>query len=368
MNLDNKLKMVETGSTVFQTNIVRTTNIINVNNLKYTKADRTDLTVRPYGNLFSSFNLPITNQQQSLFNSGGTFSNTAISDINVDEVIIIEIPKNQYGELIDGKTIKVTLPIVSGGTNVGIDCYGTYFTDSSQNLNNSNNNLSDATAQAAYFGITPTGDNDYNSNIVFLFSNFIKPPQLNTGTTWNQWTTAYKYNTNSPLNSLSNKQFAVFSPNLNPNNNTADEVVGIAYLDKGFFVITHPQLVNNFAYSAGTSSGYDNITSGTTYTGNDTFTQIYFNSTTLSNASFTSIKTEFVQNIIAFAMPNEFYESENPTFLETYIDGNPNNEPVYITEIGLYNANKELIAIAKTSEPIPKNKFNLINFQIQLTL
>lgn len=367
MSLDNKLKMVETGNTVFETSIVKTTNTININKLKYTKADRTDLTIRPYGNLFSSFNLPITDSQKAVFNTG-IFANTAISGVNVNQVIVIEVPKNEYGELIDGKTISLNIPIVSSGSTTNISVYGTYFTDSSQNVNLANTIFSDSSSQAAYFGITPNADNDYNSNIVFLFSNYIKPPQLNTGTTWNQWTTAYKYNSINPLGSLSNKQFAVFSNDLNPNNNTSDKVVGIAYLDKGFFVITDPTLVSNFAYSAATSSGYDNIASGSTYTGNANFTQIYFNNTTLSNASFTSIKTEFIQNIYAMAMPNEFYESENPTFLETYIDGNPNNEPVYITEIGLYNANKELIAIAKTSEPIPKNKFNLVNFEIKLKL
>lgn len=368
MGLENKLKMVETGATVFDTSIIRTSNILNSSKLKYTKASRTDLTIRPYGNLFSSFNLPITDQQQSLFEVGGTFSNTAISGVNVDNIIIIEIPKNEYGELIDGKTISLTLPIVSGNTNTPINCFGTYFTDSAQNVTNANTILSDSTSQAAYFGNTPSADNGYNSNVVFLFSNQISKPQLNTGTTWNQWTTANKYSTTNPLGSLSNKQFAVSSPDFNPNGTTCDHVIGIAYLDKGFIVITDPTIVNNFAYSAATSSGYDNIASGSTYTGNANFTQVYFTDTTKSNTSFTSIKTEFVQNIYAFAMPNEFYESENPTFLETYTDGNPNNEPVYITEIGIYNEKMELIAIGKTSEPIPKTKNNVISFEIQLKL
>jgi hypothetical protein len=72
--------------------------------------------------------------------------------------------------------------------------------------------------------------------------------------------------------------------------------------------------------------------------------------------------------VYALALGDEFYESENPTFLETYIDGNPNNEPVYVTEIGLYNENNELIAIGKTSEPIPKTRFNTITFNVKLKL
>lgn len=368
MDLTNKLKLVETGSTTFETNIVKTSHAINGDMLKYTKADRTDLTNRPFGNLFSSFNLPITDEQKELFTSGGTYYNTAISGVNTDQIIVIEIPKNEYEELVDGKTISFTLPVVSGGTPTPINIYGTYFMDNSQNLDKPNDRYSDSTEAAGYFGITPSGDNDYNSNVVFLFSSYIKNPQFNTGTTWNQWTTANKYNTKNPLADTTAKQFAVLDPNDNINNDTADEVVGIAYLDKGFIVITNPTIVNNFAYSGATSSGYDNILSGSTYTGGTDFTQIFFTSSTLSNSSYTSVKTEYIQNVYAFAMNGEFYESSNPTFLEAYPDGNPNNEPVYITEIGLYNEKMELIAIGKTTEPLPKNKNNVITFNIQLKL
>lgn len=368
MDLTNKLKQVETGSTVFETNILKSNHSISGNLLKFTKASRVDLVNRPFGNLFTSFNLPILDSDKMLFQSGGTFYNTAIQDINVDEVILVEIPKNQYGELIDGKTISLSLPINTGATDQVINIFGTYFSDSSENTTNGNIRYSDASSQAAYFGITPSSDNDFNSNVTFLFSNTIKTPQLNTGTTWNQWTTINKFSKPNPLGSLSNKQFAVFSPDENIQNNTSDQVVGIAYLDKGFFVITDPTIVNNFVYTSAISSGYNNIPSGNTYTGTSDFTQIYFDSSISANSIYSSIKTEFVQNVYALALGDEFYESENPTFLETYIDGNPNNEPVYVTEIGLYNENNELIAIGKTSEPIPKTRFNTITFNVKLKL
>jgi hypothetical protein len=96
MDLTNKLKQVETGSTVFETNILKSNHSISGNLLKFTKASRIDLTNRPFGNLFTSFNLPILDSDKMLFQSGGTFYNTAIQDINVDEVILVEIPKNHY--------------------------------------------------------------------------------------------------------------------------------------------------------------------------------------------------------------------------------------------------------------------------------
>lgn len=368
MDLTNKLKLVETGSTVFETSVLKSNHSISGNQLKFTKASRTDLTSRPFGNLFTSFNLPILDVEQDLFQSGGTFYNTAIQGVNVDDIIVIEIPKNQYGELIDGKSISLSLPINTGSTDEIVNIFGTYFSDSNENTTNGNIRYSDASNQASYFGIIPSSDNDFNSNVTFLFSNRIKTPQLNTGTTWDQWTSVNKFSKPNPLGSLSNKQFAVYSPDENIQNNTCDQVVGIAYLDKGFFVITDPTIVNNFVYSSAISSGYNNISSGSTYSGSSDFTQIYFNSSISANSIYSSIKTEFVQNVYALALGDEFFESENPTFLDTYADGNPNNEPVYVTEIGLYNENNELIAIGKTSEPIPKTRFNTITFNVKLKL
>ena len=185
---------------------------------------------------------------------------------------------------------------------------------------------------------------------------------------WSRWTTGNKFIPS--LGSTSGKQPAKFSSS---NNLLYDQPVGILYLDKGFAVITDPTLVSNFAYnySGATSSGYDGITAGNRYNGNTNFTQIYFNNSNIANSIYNSIYTEFIQAVTCIAMPNEFFISNNPTFTEVYgQDGvnNVNNDPVYISEIGLYNQYGELIAIAKTSEPIPKDKFNIAAFNINLKL
>jgi hypothetical protein len=186
--------------------------------------------------------------------------------------------------------------------------------------------------------------------------------------TWSRWTSSNKFIPS--LGSTSGKQPARFS---SPDNVLYDQPVGILYLDKGFAVITDQTLVSNFAYnySGATSSGYDSIVTGTQYTGGTNFTQIYFNEATKANAIYNSIYTEFIQSVTCLAMPNEFYISNNPTFTEVYGpngENNVNNDPVYITEIGLYNEFGELIAIAKTSEPIPKDKFSIYAFNVQLKL
>lgn len=359
--LTNKLKSVETGSTSFEKSTTNTSSTLSDESLKFTMADRNDLNTRSLGNLFSSFNLPILDFQKNLFSSGGTYFNTAISGINQNNVIVVEIPRNQYGELIDGKSINLKLPILSSSTETVINCYGTYF-DENVNISNANTRLSDGSDAAQYFGVEATSGNSYNSNVCFLFSNEIKSPQINTGTTWNAWSTVSKFDTANPTTSTTSKQFARLD------GSNVDEVVGIAYLDKGFFVITHPTIVDNFIYSGAVSSGYNSISSGLTYSGDSGFTQIYFTSSTSAQTSFNSVTNEYIQRVYALAMQDEFFQSTNPTFAQAYPNGNPDNEPVYITEIGLYNENDELIAIAKTNEPIPKTKFNIASFEIQLKL
>ena len=91
--------------------------------LKFTYADRTNNT-REQANLFSSFRLPITNDQQFNFTSAFN-TNYAPTYLNQDIIVVAEIPKNEYGELVDGKTIKFVYA-TTGGT---VDIYGTYSKD-----------------------------------------------------------------------------------------------------------------------------------------------------------------------------------------------------------------------------------------------
>jgi len=488
------LKQVEnSGEVIFQKTVSKLgEKTLSGSDLKFTFCNLEDLTVRPYGNLFSSFNLPITNNQRTSFLTNNTFYNggrkenafkNLLLDSNnnfINKIVVAEIPQNQYGELIDGKTIEIRVPIISGGTPINITSYGTYFGYKTT----MNNSFSDTNNESSYFGIKPSSNVDGNSNIAYLFSNEISKPKIKTSSTkilvssytvnspininqkidntvlfnlevgkyysfevdlgvrlsnllisatggailqtnddignqsktsvrtsnvkiegndipsirvrittvnsytgppltltvniyettviqdtsWSKWTNSNKFPSQPGV--FNGKPYANFT-DTNNSGLLIDEPVGIAYLDKGFCVFTHPTIVDNFNFSASTSSGYDNIVSGATYSGDTNFTQVYFNSPSQSYIKYDSITTEFVQSIMAIAMPNEFYISKNPTFEEVYgVNGvnNITNDPVYITEIGLYNEFGELIAIAKTSEPIAKTKANIVSFNIQLKL
>lgn len=371
-----RLKKIETNSTDYEKKLVNQGfNTLTNTKLKFTFADRTDLTSRPQANLFASFNLPITEDQQSKFLVNGDYYVTAFQYFNKDKIIVVEIPKSEYGELIDGKTIKLTIPYLSGGTQ-SATLYSTFFTNiksavvqgdvlnellvpDSSNPGVTNTTLSDTKEESEEFGARVLSQNGFNSNVAYLYSDLIATPKTAGKTTWAN--SNYKF---TPTGSTS-KATAIYSATALSG---VDVPVGIAYLDKGFIVITDEFLVNNFAYNLGISSGYDSIASGTTYTGGQEFTQIYFTGSTAS-CEFRSYSTEYIQNVICLALPGEFYESNNPTWQEAFADElDDENKPVYITEIGLYNDFEELIAIAKLPEPIRKTKSSLTQFNIQIKI
>ena len=67
---------------------------------------------------------------------------------------------------------------------------------------------------------------------------------------------------------------------------------------------------------------------------------------------------------------NEFNYSSNPTYLSNsklVVKNNSQDEPVsYITTIGLYSSDNELLAVAKLSEPIKKTPSNELTFRVRL--
>jgi len=71
------------------------------------------------------------------------------------------------------------------------------------------------------------------------------------------------------------------------------------------------------------------------------------------------------------AYNNEFNYSSNPTYLENSMirvkDGDPTKEPqAYITTVGLYSDDNQLLAVAKLSEPIKKTASNELIIRTRL--
>ena len=148
-------------------------NQVNGSSLKMTVAQRDPNNGRAFSNLYSSFSLPAANFQVTGWDID--WANNALQNIDdANEVVVVEIPKNQYGELIDGRSIHLTIPtgytagssLSTKGAGGSIDIYSSYITPA--------NWSSDNHAYAAGFGhhVNP-GSADVgkpSTNIAFLFS------------------------------------------------------------------------------------------------------------------------------------------------------------------------------------------------------
>ena len=110
--------------------------------------------------------------------------------------------------------------------------------------------------------------------------------------------------------------------------NTADTVVGVAYLEKGLLVITEPSIV----------SGHTSATTATLIVN--------------------SVSTDVIQNITCIASRGEFGTSKNPTFNQ--------GDVVRVSEIGLYDDLNNLIAYGKFDRHVFKPSENFISFGIKI--
>ena len=103
----------------------------------------------------------------------------------------------------------------------------------------------------------------------------------------------------------------------------------------------------------------------------------HLSSCRFSSGSLTAMTFQNVTNInstLVFcrATADEFNYSSNPTFTDT--DGNivviddatTDRTFSYVTSVGLYDANDNLLAVAKMSRPIEKNDEKDLTFRIRL--
>lgn len=287
---------------------------ISGSNISQAIINRNDWNTDSLVNLYYSFNLPLNSNDDYKFTgvtqANGGFSNTALSGVAQTKVLAIALDNSSYGELIDGKTIKLSLTTTAA-------TYTIYSTFQNTGISNS--------VQDANYTDSATTTSRFGTNVAFLFSDDILRP--NGGNPTLSWGTGY--NTVKPF-SLNTKQYYNLTTDTNLSQ-TADTVVGIAYLDKGFLVITHPTIVNNFNVSS----------SATVVTCN-------------------SISSSVVQNITCISGRGEFGFSTNPTFS---LSDTPR-----ISEVGLYDSDGDLIAIAKTDRHLVKNVNEFFAIGVKISL
>jgi len=277
--------------------------------------DRNDYATDTLVNLFTSFGLPLTEKQKSTYTAttfaSGGWSDTAISGFASDKIVIIGVDSSKYGETLDGREIKISIPTSAGTFTV----YSTF----------QNKGVSSTKEDATYKDTSNTTTHLGNS-LGFLVSDDILTP--NGGDVSKSWATGF-----GVVKPFSVGKKELFNLQSNSNLNlTADTVVGISYLSKGFMVITDPTIVAAFT---------------TGYSGGPVVT-------------FNSVSTDVVQNITCIAGRGEFGTSNNPTWAT--------GDTVRITELGLYDINNNLIAYGKFDRQILKTVDGFSSFGVKITL
>lgn len=315
-NGTSTVKPVETSSLSINTSF----NYLGVNTVPYSAGtinqkiiNRLSGTTDVFTNLFYSLALPKTEAEQNIFtgvtSAQGGFSDTGLSGLSQDKALVIGLKGTEYGEIIDGKSIKITLSTTASTYNI----YGT-FRSEVLDLTGYDNSLVETSTSTSVFG----------NNRALLFCDDIARPNQDSTKSW-----ATGYSTVKPFSAVPKKELW----NLNTNSIiglTADTAVGIAYLDKGFFVITDPTIVNNFSLTGASS--------------------------TATTIEFNSVNSSVSQQITCIADRNTFVSTTNSTFSE--------GETPRITEIGLFDATGNLIAIAKTDRTYYKSPNDIVIFNV----
>lgn len=262
-------------------------------------------------NLFRSIYSPITSTEKMVFTSvsdvSGGFSDTTYSNVNQDKVLLINIDGSKFGELINGRNIKVKISM--GGLPT------TYF--STFQKSTIPNTTQDTNVKEVAMKSKNIGD-----NLVFLFSDNIQRPNNDPTKSWSTG-----YNGIKPF-STKGKEFFNHKDNLSLSL-TKDIMGGYAVLDKGFIVITDQNIVNNFNPL-----------------------------TDYAEIDITSLYTEVNQEITCIVQRGEFSTSTN----STYTDG----QNIRLSEIGLYDEDNVLIAIGKINKhlELANNQFMAISVKI----
>jgi hypothetical protein len=291
-------------NTIYYTGGTLTQNII----------DRNDFNTDVLSNLFYSFALPIDNATAEVYtgvtsNTGG-FADTALSGLGYNKILVIGIDSGQYAEVIDGKSIKLELTTLLQS----YDIYGTY-EDNNTPLPQQDARIADPSIYMQQLG----------PNRCLLFTDDIKRPNNDSSKSW-----ATGYSLNKPF-STNGKQLWNAKSNSNQGK-VVDKAVGVAYLDKGFIVITEPTIVDNFVIASTPGSA-----------------------TTLS---FNSMVNTVSQKITCIADRNEFTVSTNPTF--------GSGDVPRITEIGLLDSSGNLIAVGKTNRTYYKPSDDIVVFNLTI--
>ena len=142
---------------------------------------------------------------------------------------------------------------------------------------------------------------------------------------------------------------------------------GLVYYQAGVAVVT-ASLFNQANYNTGSTAPErlrDTTLSGSTIETNMDILRRRINNISFNNTTELNSTVYFCR-----AAHNDFNYSSNPTYLSSskmIVKNTSTDMPVsYITTVGLYSADNELLAVAKTSEPLKKDPTNELTLRVRL--
>jgi hypothetical protein len=336
--------------------------------LTYTLCDRTDLLSKE-ANYFISFRIPHT---ESSLSTGSTLSlqNPQIQQMNVDKMVISSIPREAYNEMIDGRSVTFTVPQLSGSSYMsGMTVVSSTYSELTKYQNSTllGNNIAFLFADDINLprtGTTTGGVSSFFPRTTWNVTPFVNRPQAHA------YSDLQSVDINTDQRPWSGVNLAVQVQQNYPTTTNQgynyDIPVGYVSLDKGFLVLTHPDIVDNIPWDQGLQLHTNVVNTGST----SATTNVYFNNTA-SKVTFNDISINFRTSVVCLALPTEFVFSTNPSWnlafnIQELDNGTNGFDPVQVTEIGLYNKNDELIAVAKLDRPVEKSYTNLITFNLDI--
>ena len=315
-------------------------------NLTYLQIDKND-TSSENTNYFKSLSLPIKGDTINIYtgttSQNGGWSDTPFSGLGETKVLMGVIDNSKYGEIIDGKSVKINLPVytgfTSGGIGTGITTYNIYSTFPRTTIAKTeldNQYIDESSYPQSLFG--------RKINVVYLVSDQVKKPNNDSTKSWSTG-----YDTFKPF-SLNGKEL-INVQTVSSTGIYADDIVGVIYLDKGIFAITNQTIVNNVV---------TNFTGDTDTNINNSGGTIYYYTASTYNTVIDSVQKDLVQNIVCIAARGEFYNSQNET-LTVYDD-------VRISEVAITDTAGNVLAIGKTDRHIVKKKNDFVVFDVQIII
>jgi hypothetical protein len=334
------------SSTVNLVNSLIGETILTGSSLTYLQLNK-NITFSQNTNYFKSLSLPIKDETINIYtgttSQNGGWSDTPFSGLGVYKVLMGVIDNSKYGEIIDGKSVKIDLPVYTGFTTGGIPTgvttytiYSTFPRTTIPKTELDNQYIDESSYPQSLFG--------RKINVSYLVSDQIKKPNNDPTKSWSTG-----YDTFKPF-SLNNKEL-INVQTVSPTGINADEIVGVIYLDKGIFAITNQTIVNNVATNFSGDTDTNTII-------NDL--GLYYYSAGTYNTVIDSIQKDLVQNIVCIAARGEFYNSQNETLTV--------NDDVRISEIAITDTAGNVLALGKTDRHIVKRKNDFVVFDVQIII